>query len=265
MTAVRPALRLLHTSDVHLGAYDHARGGDLEQRREQHHAGFSRVVDIAREEQADAIVVAGDFFDNARVREQTLRFAASEIARALVPVVVLPGNHDHVGPGSVYTRLDFDALAPNLRLMREPGGETVSLDALGVELWGRGHTEQEPDFSPFADGPPRGEAPWQIAVGHGHYIHPAAALQHSFHIREQHLEALDRDYVALGHWERLTRVAAGGGVAAYSGAPAGLGSAAGGHVLIVDLQPDGDVRLTAHPLDGADALAHEEIPLLQGA
>ena len=263
----RPRLRMLHTSDVHLGAYDHGRGGELEQMRERLHDSFRSVVDLALREQVDLLVVAGDFIDNARVREETLEFAAAEVSRAGMPVIVTPGNHDHVGPGTVYDRIDFRAQAPNLLLMRSPEGETVALEELDVQLWGRAHTEQDPRFSPFGDAPPRGDAAWQIAVGHGHFIHRRAALQHSFHILESELEALDRDYVALGHWERLTRVAAGDATAAYSGSPQSLsgGSSVGGRALLVDLQPDGAVRLTAPSLGDGPPLDHDEIPFLEGA
>ena len=263
----RPRLRMLHTSDVHLGAYDHGRGGELERMRERLHDSFRSVVDLALREQVDLLLVAGDFIDNARVRPETLKFAAAEIARAGMPVVVTPGNHDHVGPGTVYDRIDFHALAPNLRLMRSPEGETVALEELDVELWGRSHTEQDPRFSPFGDAPPRGDAAWQVAVGHGHFIHPRAALLPSFHILESELKALDRDYVALGHWEWLTRVAAGDATAAYSGAPQSLsgGFRVGGRALLVDLQPDGAVRLTAPSLSDGPPLDHDEIPFLEGA
>ncbi len=260
----RPPLRLLHTSDVHLGAYDS--GHVSEERRAALEEMFRRVIDVGLDRGVDFVVIAGDFFDNARVRDETLHFAAEQIARAKVPVVLLPGNHDHVGPDSIYDRFDIESQAPNLRLMRSPAGETVALEGLDVELWGRSHTEQVADFSPLGDAPARGDAAWQIAVAHGHYIHPRAAIHHSFHIREEHLRALDRDYVALGHWELLTRVAGGHVTAAYSGAPLGLGGgSADGRVLIVDLRSDGSVRLTAESLDGEPSIAHDDLPYLEGA
>ncbi len=260
--ARRPKRRLMHTSDVHLGAYDYGSGGV---QRDHHHSRFTRVIDVGIREQVDFTVIAGDFFDNARVFPETLEFAASQIARLKTPVVITPGNHDHVGPNSVYDRLDFTAHAPNLHIMRIPDGETVALENLDVEVWGRSHTEQLPDFEPFTDPPPRGDAAWQIGVGHGHFIHPKALLHHSFHIREHHLQETQRDYIALGHWEQMTRVSGGPGVtAAYSGAPESLGhnSTVGGRVLIVDLHPDGRVELTAHSLDDQLAMCHDEIPFL---
>ena len=38
----------------------------------------------------------------------------------------------------------------------------------------------------------------------------------------------------------------------------------GGYALVVDLFEDGNVRLTAHRLDGETPLAHDDIPLLFG-
>jgi DNA repair protein SbcD/Mre11 len=262
--AKRPRMRALHTSDVHLGAYDTSRD---ETRRDELEAGFRKVIDIGRREQVDFMLIAGDFFDNARVRMETMEFAAQEIARLERPTVIGPGNHDHVGPGSVYDRLDLTSVAQNLQILRTMTGETVTLDGLEAEVWGRSHTEMVMDFQPFEGAPPRGDAPWQIGIGHGHFIHPNALLHHSFHILEHQLAAAERDYVALGHWERLTRVASGEiGVAAYSGAPDALSDGdTGGHVLIVDFMEDGEVRLTAVPLDeGRDSVPHDDLPLLYG-
>ncbi len=256
----RPRLRLLHTSDVHLGAYD----SSDQSRRDELHGHFRSVIDAAIEERVDLMLIAGDFIDNARVRDETLTYAAEQIARLDRPVLIAPGNHDHVGPNSVYDRIDLTAIAENLTIMRSPSGETVRFDDLDLEVWGRSHTEQDPRYVPFAGMPGRGEAAWQIAIGHGHYIHPKALIHHSFHVYEQELAASGRDYVALGHWEQFTRVAAGETVAAYSGAPDGLSGHTGGRVMLADLMEDGEVCLTARSLGGEPPLTHDEIPLLTG-
>ncbi len=262
--AARPRLRLLHTSDVHLGAHDSSYGDPVEKQRME--AGFAAVISTGIRERVDAMLIAGDFFDHARVYTETLEFAAREIARLERPVVIGPGNHDHVGPGSVYDRIDLTALAQNLRIIRDTAGEAITLEALDLEVWGRPHTEQVRDFEPFLDMPPRGEAAWQVGIGHGHFIHPKAPLYHSFHIREEHLAAGDRDYVALGHWELMTRVAAGPRtVAAYSGAPEGMGAHSVGHALLVDLMEDGSVRLTGVPIGEGPTIPHDALPHLVGA
>ena len=258
--APKPRRRLLHTSDVHLGGYDTG----PEHKRDEVEATFRAVIDAGRAANVDGMLIAGDFFDNATVKTEVLEFAAQQIARFGRPVVIAPGNHDHVGPGSVYKRYPFEDVR-NLHIIRDPEGETIRPDGLDIEVWGRPHTEAVLNFRPFFEPPPRGEAAWQIGIGHGHYIHPQAVLEHSFHIREEHLAATERDYIALGHWEQMTRVSAGERVvAAYSGCPEGLSYRKGGWVMLVDLMEDGSVRLTAHPLGGEPGMAHEDIPLLVG-
>jgi DNA repair exonuclease SbcCD nuclease subunit len=111
----KPARRLLHTSDVHLGAFDSS--GSDQETRDKHHSYFNRVMDIAIDQKVDFAVIAGDFFDNARVYEETLQFASDQITRLDAPVIITPGNHDHVGPGSVYDRFDFKNETPNLSMV----------------------------------------------------------------------------------------------------------------------------------------------------
>ena len=265
--SARRPLRLLHTSDVHLGGYDYRDRAAHSQQREHSEEMFRRVINVGLRERVDALIIAGDFFDNARVFDDTLRFAAAEIARLEAPVVIAPGNHDHVGKGSVYDRLDLTALAQNLRILRSVEGETVAFEELDLEVWGRAHLEHDTDFLPFREAPGRGDAPWQVAVGHGHFLHPRSAQHPSFHIRHYELAALEHDYIALGHWEAQTRVQAGDRVAAYSGAPDGMAAVLGssGRVLVVDLERSGAVRLTSHALnEQSPPMHHDEIPYLEG-
>ncbi len=88
----------------------------------------------------------------------------------------------------------------------------------------------------------------------------------SFHILADELEATQRDYIGLGHWERLTRVDAGQHVtAAYSGAPDALSGMHGGHVLMVELEDDGTVRLHGVPLGDGPRIPHDDLPHLPRA
>lgn len=258
----RRPLRVLHTSDVHLGFYDHGSGA-AEAQREHMHRAFSRVIDVGLREHIDLLLIPGDFFDNARVHIETMRFAAAEIARLEATTVILPGNHDHVGRGSVYDRLELTELAQNLVIMRDPRGEYVELPDLDVEIWGRSHVEDGRPLLPFEGAPARRDAGWHIGMGHGHFVHPKSGNHPSYHIREEHLAGLDHDYVALGHWEQQRRVAAGQVLAAYSGAPDGIGSQ-GGRVLIADFQADGEVRLTSVSLGDDEPIEHDDIPIILG-
>ena len=98
-------------------------------------------------------------------------------------------------------------------------------------------------------------------------LYPSKSIASSLiPFREQHLIDSQRDYIALGHWEQMTRVSGGESVvAAYSGAPEGLGHVGeiGGRVLIVDLHEDGKVEITAHSVADKPRIAHDDIPILE--
>ncbi|MCL2091062.1 MAG: exonuclease SbcCD subunit D [Micrococcales bacterium] len=98
-------MRLLHTSDWHLGRCLH--GVDLL----EHQAAFGdHLVELARAEQVDAVVVAGDVYDRAIPPVEAVDLLSDLLARLAqrTTVVVTSGNHDSA------TRLGFGAA-----LMRE--------------------------------------------------------------------------------------------------------------------------------------------------
>ncbi|MDO8210884.1 exonuclease SbcCD subunit D [Conexibacter sp. CPCC 206217] len=83
--------RFLHTADWHLGRAFH--GEDL--LREQ--AAFvDFVVDVARAQAVDGILLAGDVYDRALPPVDAVRLASEALARLseVAPVVVISGNHD---------------------------------------------------------------------------------------------------------------------------------------------------------------------------
>ncbi len=68
--------------------------------------------------------MAGDLFDSASVDKATVAATCSAIGQIDLPVLVIPGNHDHGGPGSVWEQAFFvreqAALAPNLPYCVKP-------------------------------------------------------------------------------------------------------------------------------------------------
>lgn len=93
-------MRLLHTSDWHLGRGLH--GVDLHEA--QQHV-VDQVVDSVRRYSVDVVLIAGDVYDRAvpPVRSVRLWSDALKELSALVPVIVIPGNHDsatRLGVGS---------------------------------------------------------------------------------------------------------------------------------------------------------------------
>ena len=90
-------MRLLHTSDWHLGQSLH----NFE-RTYEHQCFLDWLLDTIVAEQADALLIAGDVFDNANPssasQRQLYRFLQQARVRApQLDLVVIAGNHDSPG------------------------------------------------------------------------------------------------------------------------------------------------------------------------
>ncbi|WP_367870964.1 exonuclease SbcCD subunit D [Luteolibacter sp. Populi] len=120
------SLVFLHTADWQLGkpfasTRDEAKRHLLMQ--ERIHA-VQRMGEAVKASGAAFVVVAGDLFDSSQATKPTVSAACQAIGALKVPVYVIPGNHDHGGPGSVWEQEFFlrekNELAPNLRLLLKP-------------------------------------------------------------------------------------------------------------------------------------------------
>ncbi|WP_226052524.1 exonuclease subunit SbcD [Dickeya chrysanthemi] len=87
-------MRIIHTSDWHLGQYFYTRS-----RASEHQAFLHWLVQQVEQHQADAVIVAGDVFDNGAppsyAREMYNQFVVA-LQRTGCQLVVVGGNHDSV-------------------------------------------------------------------------------------------------------------------------------------------------------------------------
>jgi len=219
-------ITFIHTADWQLGK-PFSRIADDEKRsalRKERFAAIRRIGAVARAANAACVVVAGDVFDSNSASHETISAACDAIGSIRLPVYVIPGNHDHAGPGSVWGRSFFVAESrercPNLRVLldatpveeaeyvvlpcplsRRQGGDDPT-------AWIRGI-----DFAKLADRP-------RIVVAHGSTLSFRQELDEEDGGRQANLIELDQlpmaelDYVALGDWHGMTPA---GDKAWYSG------------------------------------------------
>jgi DNA repair exonuclease SbcCD nuclease subunit len=222
-------VRLLHTSDLHVGC-------DLPTPGPKPLDALEALAVVARRDQVDAVLIAGDFFDHPKVREAVVARAAQALERIGVPVVILPGNHDPYMASSPWVRCAH-LFPANVRVIAEAEGELVALDGAGLSVWGQAHTHFE-DFRPAAaapDWPADGERPhWRIAMAHGIHVTSAYHRRFSYQIEDHELTALGAHYVALGHLDEHRRVGGEDVHAYYASSPIRSGSFA-----LVDLLAEG--------------------------
>ena len=212
----RPAdgIRLLHTSDLHIGLVE----------RHPHVEVLARVTTIAAQASADAVLLLGDIFDHTQIADPVVDAAAEVLDRSRISTVILPGNHDCLVE-SQYMRGRLD----HARGVTILDGHT-DLPGQDLTLWGRAHQDFLP-VNPFHATPPRGPRRWHVGLGHGHFDRHGTDIEDPYRFGPEELDGHPFDYVALGHWDRYFKVAPG---VYYSGSPQFTGS-----VNIVDLTPTG--------------------------
>ncbi len=222
-------LRIVHTSDTHLG-------DDWDP--EAANRALSAVVDGVHALDADVLLIAGDVFDNARISDAVLEFFVAEMARAAVPAVILPGNHDLYDSASLYHRSPFGDGPDNLHIIAGTRGETLTFPHLTLDVWGRAMDSHTPEFRPLAGVPTERNGNWRVAIAHGHFHFPDDTEERSSPIHPYEIAESACDYIALGHWERFEDVSQGGVTAFYSGSPMGASSARDKiAVNVVDFDP----------------------------
>jgi DNA repair exonuclease SbcCD nuclease subunit len=202
---------LLHSSDLHiddpifLGSHS---GLD----------GLESVLATAASHDADAVLLAGDTFDNGRVPAGVLQQARALMAAAGRPVVLLPGNHDPLQQPCLFQRAALHDL-PHVHVLGVTCAAFVRAD-LGLEVYGLPHRDFA-DFPPVPMARPR-TLRWQVLIAHGHYVPPGQEEEHAhraWRFDDAALVSSDADYIALGHWDRPLRVGTEAVLAYYSGSP----------------------------------------------
>ena len=101
--------RILHTADWQIGkpfrwVDDPQKQARLQQERVD---AVARIAEVSRQEQVDAVLVAGDLFDSSTVASAMVMEVMEVIGSIPCPVMVIPGNHDHGGAGGIWRRADL--------------------------------------------------------------------------------------------------------------------------------------------------------------
>jgi DNA repair exonuclease SbcCD nuclease subunit len=225
------SLVFLHSADWQLGkpfasVRDEAKRHRLQQERLQ---AIQRLAELVTTSAADFILIAGDLFDSSHATKATVSAACAAIGTMKIPVLVIPGNHDHGGPGSIWEQEFFlrekQQLAPNLHVLLTP--EPVILEKAVVfpapllrrfepgdpTAWIRSAVE---DPSLASDLP-------RIVLAHG-TIQGFGSIQEDEEGATTLVNWIDLsslptdtiDYIALGDWHGTKQV---GPKAWYSGTP----------------------------------------------
>ncbi|MGC0415503.1 metallophosphoesterase family protein [Embleya sp. AB8] len=133
-------MKLLHAADLHidsplrgLSGYE---GAPVEEIRSAARRAVANLVDLARAEAVDAVLLAGDIYDGDWKDYHTGLFFTVQMRRladAGIPVLLVAGNHD------ADSRITRELrLPPNVHRFSTDQPETVAFEDLGLAVHGQG-------------------------------------------------------------------------------------------------------------------------------
>jgi DNA repair exonuclease SbcCD nuclease subunit len=126
-------MRLVVFADLHLDtAFTWAKPDVARRRRQALRDTLDRILALAEEVSADAILCAGDLYEQDRFTPDTRQFLVSRLGAAERPVLIAPGNHDWYGPRSLYAQVTWPE---NVHIFERDRLSPVEL-ADGLTVWG---------------------------------------------------------------------------------------------------------------------------------
>jgi exonuclease SbcD len=212
-------IKFLHTGDLHLGAsFVHSKlpQGIGKIRRQELWSTFNSIVDIAREERVDILLIAGDLFEHNYCSTADIVRINSRLSELEgVMVFIAPGNHDPAIEDSLYNTFRW---SPNVYVFRDANISPVRIDRLGVTVWGMGWNcgEIRDDLLSGFECTGTGR---HLLLMHCDVVDNGRGSAY-LPVRPEQLAACGVDYAALGHIHRGGRIIHDGKVVGqYCGSP----------------------------------------------
>lgn len=236
-------MRILHSADWHLDAPMTGRNDEQARFLRQELGKIpEKVTALAKKENCDLLLLAGDLFDGEYSRE-TFRKVYEALDDVKIPVFITPGNHDYCQPKSPYLAENWPE---NVHIFKHPAMEAVELPALDCTVYGAGY--QAMDCAPLLEGfRAEGQGKWKIGILHGDATN---ATSPNCPVTPRQVRLSGLDYLALGHIHKGDSFRSDDSLCAWPGCPMGHGYDETGikGVLLVEL--DTDVKAEFLPLDG---------------
>lgn len=234
-------LTILHSADWQIGLRTTHAGEKARTVREARLTAAARVVELANKRDVDVLVLAGDIFEDNAVEPVLVQKVIDLLGRARCPVLLLPGNHDHGGAGSVYRHPAWPRVSPHVRVL-----ETTDPVEVGEAVFFPCPCSAKASTAdPTSAIPPRtpGDTRLRIGLAHGSLVGIGVEVSpDDFPIPLDAADRAELDVLLLGHWHSTlalpsrekTRVA-------YSGThePTRFGERDSGNALLVTLEKPG--------------------------
>jgi len=276
------SLTFIHTADWHLGRVYRRLGPRATESAQWRLDAVHKIFDVAVENQASFMLVAGDVFDTDTPSREVMRAAVDLLRDAPVPVYLIPGNHDPSAEGSVWYHQEFAEVLKGVKNVQlATAAKPIELDEFDTVIFPcpvtARHTSQ--DTTLWIPHSRRGDR-LRIGLAHGGWrgYYGDIGGANAVNFNEIDSACTDRcglDYLALGDYHSFTPLDHPAALARtfYAGTPecGAFDDARPGHALVVKIakpgtdpqvvpqrvgrvQPHNWGEILLRPGDGLDAL-----------
>ncbi|HOM02649.1 MAG TPA: DNA repair exonuclease [Acetivibrio sp.] len=193
------SLKFLHFSDIHLDAPFGSLGSELlaaEKRRQDLLEVFDRIIDIAKMEAVDIILVSGDLYEHEHVRKSTIHYINKKFGEIpAIKVFIVPGNHDPYISNSFYRNFEW---SENVHILSADRPK-VFLKEHNACVYGAGFSNFHQEKSLIEGMEPADPKHINILLIHGTVDLNFKKNRYN-PMTSSELSLLGMDYIALGHF-----------------------------------------------------------------
>lgn len=236
-------MKIVHFSDLHLDvpfAWMGVAADVARERRNAQRRVLQRIALLVVDEDADALFCGGDLYEHDLFTPDTSAFLR-DVFGGLAPrrVYLAPGNHDWLGPDSLYATESWPG---NVHIFDEDRLQPVTLDD-GLTLWGAAHRAPA-NTDGFLDGFRVDRSGVHIALFHGAELgslhFEAEGKQPHAPFREAQLTQAGLHHAFVGHYHRARQTQ----LITYPGNPEPLsfGEDGGRGAVLATIGGDGSIQ-----------------------
>ena len=226
-------VKFLHCADIHLDAPFTSLSteeGKSSERRQDVKLTFRRIIETAKSEKVDLLLISGDLYEHHYVRKSTICFVNdcfNEIPE--IKVIIVSGNHDPNTANSYYRNFNW---ADNVYILTEENS-FVRFEDIDTVVYGIGFDNNLKDTSVNYGIREKTESYINILLCHGTLDMDIGDNNYN-PVKSEELDRLGMDYIALGHFHNTIEAQGGRANIFNPGSPEPLGfDEMGDHGVIV--------------------------------
>lgn len=246
-------LRLIHTSDIHIGVKLASFRDKAAIQRQSLLDVFAKIVDTTISEHAQLLLIAGDLFDSNFPSYQSVQFVKGQLGKLNnngVYVAIIPGTHDCLSKDSIFRRENFTANLPYIYVFDNPEITAKEFSDIDVTVFAKANTSNKSTESPIAflaEAGKQAQTKYKVAMAHGSVQIEGKSAEDDLPITLRDIAESGMDYLALGHWHGAQEFSFGNTKAWYAGSPEityqeGKGGLGQGYVLMIDIMDKAEVK-----------------------